>query len=94
MNTGVKQRTTHIKNGGKEPVEKNDIDTNVRRGPPRVGKRRAFEGADLSPVECEDTHGQAVGDAKELIDCGIVGSYPADPGKARESGKEIGREKV
>jgi hypothetical protein len=33
-------------------------------------------------------------DPKELVDRGIVWSYPANPRKARESGEEIGRQEV
>ena len=86
-------RTTHVKNGGDEPVEKDNGETNVGCSPPRDGKRRAIVG-DLTPVKCEDTHRQTVGDTKQLVDFSIVGSKPADPGEAREGGKEIGRYEV
>jgi hypothetical protein len=48
----------------------------------------------LAPVKGEYTHGHAMGDTKQVIDLGIVGSYPADPGEAGKSGEEIGREEV
>jgi hypothetical protein len=84
---------THVKNGCDEPVEKDNGQTNVGRSPPRDGKRRAIVG-DLTPVEGEDAHGQAVGDTEQLVDLCIVGSHPAYPGEARESGEDIRREKV
>ena len=80
----------HIKNGGNDPVENNDGEANVSCGPPRGKKRRTVVG-NLTPIECEDTHGHAMCNSEQLIDHTIVGSNPADPGKCRESGKEIGR---
>ena len=93
--SGEKQKrgTPHVKNGSEDPVETDDGDANVSCGPPRDGKRRS-DVADLTPVECEDSHGHAVCNAEQLIDHTIVGSYPADPGKGREGGKEIGRQEV
>ena len=43
---------------------------------PRSGKRRAAEGADLTPVEGEDAHAHAhvIDDPKQLVDGDIVGS--------------------
>jgi hypothetical protein len=35
-----------------------------------------------------------MGDAKKLVDLGIVGSHPTDPREARESGEEIGGQEV
>jgi hypothetical protein len=84
----VKERTAHVKNGCDEPVEKDDGEANVGRSPPWNRKRRAIVG-DLTPVKGEDTHGQAVGDAKQLIDLDIVGSHPADPREARQGSEEI-----
>ena len=83
----------HVENGGDDPVENDDGEANVSCDPPRSGKRRTGVG-DLAPVECEDTHGHAVCDAEQLIDHTIVGSHPAYPGEARESGEEIGRQEV
>jgi hypothetical protein len=60
---GVKEGAAHIKNGRNKPVEKDDADANVGPSPPWKRKRRAVVG-DLTPVKGEDTHGQAVGDAK------------------------------
>jgi len=48
----------------------------------------------LTPVKGEDTHANAVSDTEQLVDFDIVGSYPADPGKTRESGEEIGGQEV
>ena len=83
----------HVENGSDNPVENDDSEANVSCAPPRNGERRAVVG-DLTPVECEDTHGHAVCDSEQLINYTIVGSYPADPGEARESGKKIRREEV
>ena len=83
----------HVDNGGDDPVENDDGEANVSCDPPRSGKRRTGVG-DLTPVECENTHGHAVCDAEQLIDHTIVGSHPAYPGEARESGEEIGRQEV
>ena len=80
----------HVENGSDDPVENDDGEANVSCGPPRADKRRIFEG-DLTPVKCEDTHGHAVCDSEQLINNTIVGSYPAYPGEARESGKKIRR---
>ena len=84
---------SYVENGDEEPVEKCDTDALVGRSPPRNGKGGAGEG-DLTPIKGGDTHGQTMGDSKELVDLGIVWSYPANPRKARESGKEIGRQEV
>ena len=70
-----------------DPVEKHDGDSNVGLSPPRGGKRGALEGNDLAPVKGENTHGQTMGNAKQLVNLGIVGSYPANPREARESGE-------
>jgi hypothetical protein len=94
MKNGVKNRTSHIKNRSDDPVEKEDAEADVCRSPPRVDKRRAGKGSDLTPVEGEDAHGHAVSDTEQLVDFHIVGSYPADPGKTRESGEEIGWQEV
>ena len=83
---------THVNNGSDDPVENDNGETHVSCCPPREEKR-SVEG-NLTPVECENTHGQSVCDAEQLIDHTIVGSYPADPGKAGESGKEIGGQEV
>jgi len=88
-----KARWSHIENGNEEPVEKRDGDANIGRSPPRDGKRGVREG-DLTPVEGENTHAQTMADPKELVDLGIVWSYPANPRKGRESGEEIGRQEV
>ena len=61
---------------------------------PRSGKRRAAEGADLTPVEGEDAHAHVIDDPKQLVDGDIVGSYPAGPGEARQSGEETGGQEV
>jgi hypothetical protein len=81
---------SYVENRNEEPVEKCDTDARVGRSPPRGAKRGAREG-DLTPVEGENTHGQTMVDPKDLVDLGIVWSYPANPGKARERGEEIGR---
>jgi len=86
-------KVSHVENGYEEPVEKDDSDPDVGCGPPRDGKGRSDEG-DLTPVEGEDTHGQAMDDAKELVDGRIVGCYPANPREVRESGEEIGRQEI
>jgi hypothetical protein len=88
-----KTRRSHIENGNEEPVEKCDGDAKVGRSPPRSENRGEDEG-DLTPVEGENTHGQTMADPKELVDLGVVWSYPANPRKARESGEEIGRQEV
>jgi hypothetical protein len=88
-----KTRWSHIENGNEEPVEKCDGDANIGRNPPRDVKSGADEG-NLTPVEGESTHSQTMGDPKELVDLGIVWSYPANPRKGRESGEEIGRQEV
>ena len=88
-----KTRTPHIKDGSNDPVEHDDSEANVSCGPPRDGKRRN-DVRDLTPVECEDTHGHAVCDAEQLIDHTIVGGHPTDPGETRERCKEIGRQEV
>jgi len=88
-----KARKAHVKNGSEEPVEKDNGESNVGCSPPRDGKRRASVG-NLTPVKGEDTHGHAVIDAEQLVDFDVVGSYPADPGKTRESGEEIGGQEV
>ena len=88
-----KQKTTHVKNGGEEPVEEDNGETDVGCGPPRDGKRRAVV-CDLAPVKGENAHRQAVSDAEQLVDFGVVGSHPAHPGEAREGGEEIGRQEV
>jgi len=88
-----KTRWPHIENGKEEPVEKCDGDANIGHGPPRDSQRGAIEG-DLTPVEGENTHGQTMGDPKELVDLGIVWSYPANPRKTRESREEIGWQEV
>ena len=80
----------HVENGSDDPVENDDGESNVSCDPPRNGKGRRVEG-DLTPVECEDTHTHAVCDPEQLINHTIVGSYPAYPGEARESGKNIRR---
>jgi hypothetical protein len=87
------QCRSYIENGNEEPVEKCDIEANVGRSPPRGVRWGEGEG-DLTPVEGENTHGQTMGDPKELVDLGIVWSYPANPRKGRESGEEIGRQEV
>lgn len=74
----AKARRTHVKNGDEEPVEKQDGEANVSRSPPRDRKRGARV-ADLTPVEGENAHGQAVGDAKQLVDHGIFWSHPTNP---------------
>jgi hypothetical protein len=86
-------RRPHVKNDGYEPVEKNDCEANVGCDPPRGGKRR-YKIGDLAPVESEDTHGHAVRNPKQLVNLNIVGSYPADPGEARESSEEIGGQEI
>jgi len=83
----------HIKNDSDEPVEKDDCEANVGCDPPRKDKRRCHIG-NLAPVKGEDTHGHAMRDPKQLVNLNIVGSYPADPGEARESGEEIGGQKI
>jgi hypothetical protein len=89
----AKAMPSHVKNGNEEPVEKCDIEAHVGRSPPRGGKG-GLEICDLTPVEGENTHGQTMADPEELVDLGIVWSYPANPRKTRESGEEIGREEV
>ncbi len=84
---------SYVENGNDEPVKKCDSEPPVGRSPPRDDKRGAGE-CYLTPVEGENTHGQTVADPKELVDLGIVWSYPANPRKARESGEEIGRQEV
>ena len=54
-----KPRIPYVKNGSEDPVEKDDGEANINCSPPRDGKRRNVVG-DLTPVECEDTHGHAV----------------------------------
>jgi hypothetical protein len=88
-----KTRWSHIENGNEEPVEKCDGDANIGRSPPRDGKWGAVV-RDLAPVEGENTHGKTMGNPKELVDLGIVWSYPAKPRKARETSEEIGRQEV
>jgi hypothetical protein len=77
---------SHVENGNEKPVEKCDSEAHVCRSPPRCGKRGANEG-DLTPVEGDHTHGQTMPDPKELVDLGIIWSYPASPRKDRESGE-------
>jgi hypothetical protein len=84
---------SYIENGNEEPVEKYDTEARVGRSPPRGYKRGASIG-DLTPVEGENAHGQTMADPKELVDLGIVWSYPANPRKGRESSEEIGRQEV
>ena len=72
---------SHIEDGNEEPIEKCDGDAGIGRGPPRGAKGGAEE-RDLTPVEGENTHGQTMANPKELVDRGIVWSYPANPGKA------------
>ena len=84
-----KKGMPHVENGSHDPVENDDGEA-VGCDPPTDVERRAVVG-DLTPVKCEDTHGHAVCDSEQLIDHAIVGSYPADPGEARESGKKIRR---
>src|SRR6266850_8225861 len=86
-------RRPHVKNDSDEPVEKNDCEANVSCYPPRGGKRR-YKVGDLAPVKGEDTHGHTMHNPKQLVDLNIVVSYPADPGEARESGEEIGGQKI
>ncbi len=88
-----KTRTPHVKNGSDDPVENDDGDANVSSGPPWNSKGRTVV-RDLTPVECEDTHGHAVCDTEQLIDHTIVGGHPADPGEARERCEEVGRQEV
>ena len=80
-------RWSYVENREEDPVEKNNGDFNVGHSPPRGGKSGAPEGSDLTPVKGENAHGQTMGDAKQLVNLGIVGSYPANPREARESGK-------
>jgi hypothetical protein len=89
----AKEIPSYIENWNKEPVEKHDSGARVGRNPPGGGKRVADEG-DLTPVEGEDTQGQTMANPEELVDLGIVWSYPASPRKARESGEKIGRQEV
>jgi hypothetical protein len=84
----------YVKAHSDEPVENHNGEPDVGCSPPRDRKRRITEGCELTPVKCENAHGHAVLDTKQLIDRGIVGSYPADPGEARESSEEIGRQKI
>ena len=84
---------SYIENGNEEPVEKCDSEARVGRSPPRAVKRVAGEG-DLTPVKGGHTHGQTMADPEELVDLGVVWSYPASPRKARESGEKIGRQEV
>ena len=88
-----KTRLPQVKNGCENPVENDDGEAKIGWGPPRPDKKRTVEG-NLTPVECEDTHGQAVCDAEQLINHTIVGSDPAHPGEVRESDKEIERQEV
>jgi hypothetical protein len=48
----------------------------------------------LTPVEGENTHGEAMFNPEELVDLRIVWSYPANPRKARESSEEIRGQEV
>ena len=84
---------SHIENGNEEPVEEYDTEAPIGRNPPGGVKRVTGEG-ELTPVEGGNTHGQPMADPKELVDLGIVWSYPANPRKARESCEEIGRQEV
>ena len=89
----AKSIPSYIENGNEEPVEKCDTKACVGRSPPRDGKG-GFDEGDLTPVEGENTHGQSMANPKELVDLGVVWSYPANPRKARKSGEEIGRKEV
>jgi len=84
---------SHVENGDEEPVEKDDGDTDVGRGPPRDWKGRIVEG-DLTPIEGEKTHGHAMVHAKQLVDGRIVGCYPAHPREVRECGEKIGGQEI
>ena len=77
-----KTRWPHIENREEDPVEKHDSDASVGHRPPRGAKRGAAECSDLTPVKGENSHGQTVGDAEELIDLGVVRGYPANPREA------------
>jgi hypothetical protein len=77
----AKAMPPYVENGNKEPVKKCDTDARVGRSPPRDSQRGAREG-NLTPVEGESTHSQTMADPKELVDFGIVWSYPANPRKA------------
>ena len=72
---------SYIENGNDEPVKKCDSEAPVGRCPPRGDKWGARESY-LTPVERENAHGQTMVDPKELVDLGIVWSYPANPRKA------------
>jgi hypothetical protein len=77
-NAEGKAMPSYVENGNEEPVEKCDTEAHVGRSPPRGPQRGVYEG-DLTPVEGENTHGQTMPDPKELVDLGIVWSYPANP---------------
>jgi hypothetical protein len=70
---------SYVENRNEEPVEKCDGEANVGHSPPRDGKRGAVEGYDLTPVEGEHTHCQTMADTEELVDFGVVWSYPTNP---------------
>jgi hypothetical protein len=84
---------SYIENGNEEPVEKYDGNADIGRSPPRNGKRGAVV-RDLAPVEGENTHGESMCGPKELVDLGIVWSYPANPRKVREGNEEVGGQEV
>jgi hypothetical protein len=74
------RRMPHVKKDGDDPVENHDCKPNVGCSPRRSGKRRAHV-RDLTPIEGENAHGHAVGDAGQLVNLGIVGDYPTNPGE-------------
>ena len=88
-----RNKVSHVENGDKEPVEKHDSDTDVGCDPPRDGKGRSDVG-DLTPIEGEETHGHAMGHAKQLVDSRIIGCYPAHPREVRECGEKIGGQEI
>ena len=72
---------THVKNRDEEPVEEDDGDADVSSRPPWDGKRRTVVG-DLTPVQGDDTHRQAMDNTKHLVDLGVVGRDPTGPREA------------
>jgi hypothetical protein len=78
-----------VENGEENPVEENDGEAKVGSRPPWDEEGRAFEGDNLTPVKCYDTHSETMSNTEQLVDLDVVRGDPADPGKGGECCEEV-----
>jgi hypothetical protein len=84
---------TYVERGGNHPEKENEANADVELSPPGSGERR-HDVSDLSPIESDKSHSEALEDAEHLVDLDIVGGDPADPREVGEGGEDVAGEEV